>query len=99
MQVVGASSVYLQKVTDKEQNQQGQQTKKVSLTADYTKYVHAVRDGYIEEDGVRISISDEAREALEKLRDQWQELQDEMNAEWIMKNSCSKTFKLPAWGT
>ena len=72
MQVVGASSVYLQKVTDKEQNQQGQQTKKVSLTADYTKYVHAVRDGYIEEDGVRISISDEAREALEKLRDQWQ---------------------------
>lgn len=85
MQVVGASSVYLQKVTDKEQNQQGQQTKKVSLTADYTKYVHAVRDGYIEEDGVRISISDEAREALEKLRDQWQELQDEMNAEWIMK--------------
>ena len=33
MQVVGASSVYLQKVTDKEQNQQGQQTKKVSLTA------------------------------------------------------------------
>ena len=43
MQVVGASSVYLQKVTDKEQNQQGQQTKKVSLTADYTKYVHAVR--------------------------------------------------------
>ena len=85
MQVVGASSVYLQKVTDKEKNQQEQQTKKVSLTADYTKYVHAVRDGYIEEDGVRISISDEAREALEKLRDQWQELQDEMNAKWILQ--------------
>ena len=85
MQIVGASSVYLQKVTDKGQNQQEQQTEKISLTADYTKYVHAVRDGYIEEDGVRISISDEARDALEKLRDQWQELQDEMNAKWILQ--------------
>ena len=55
----------------------------------YKQYVHAMEDGYIEVDGVKLTVSEEAKKELEKKYNQWHEQQEKLN-EIAMANNNAK---------
>jgi hypothetical protein len=68
--------------TESAYREAGENVTSISLSSDYSQYVHAVRDGYVEADGVKLSISDEAQTALKDMYEQWSSLQEQMNEMW-----------------
>lgn len=77
---INAASVYIREKNDNVVPDKNANTTKIKLSGDgFKQYVSAIQDGVIEHEGVKITISDEARTALEEMREKYQKQQEALN--------------------
>lgn len=68
-------------------------TNERTFTIDYQNYLRAMNEGYIEQDGVRLTISDEAKKKLEEMYDRWRKQQEQVNALWAAEHNAQAAKK------
>lgn len=78
---ISSASVYIREKNDRVVQSNSDNTTKIKLSGDgFKQYVSAIQDGVIEHEGVKISISDEAKAALLEMREKYQKQQEALNA-------------------
>lgn len=77
---ISSASVYIREKNDRVVQSNSDNTTKIKLSGDgFKQYVSAIQDGVIEHEGVKISISDEAKAALLEMREKYQKQQEALN--------------------
>lgn len=78
---ISSASVYIREKNDRVVQSNSDNTTKIKLSGDgFKQYVSAIQDGVIEHEGVKISISNEAKDALLEMREKYQKQQEALNA-------------------
>lgn len=78
---ISSASVYIREKNDRVVQSNSDNTTKIKLSGDgFKQYVSAIQDGVIEHEGVKLSISDEAKAALLEMREKYQKQQEALNA-------------------
>lgn len=78
---ISSASVYIREKNDRVVQSNSDNTTKIKLSGDgFKQYVSAIQDGVVEHEGVKISISDEAKATLLEMREKYQKQQEALNA-------------------